>query len=124
MMEPGDQTAELFPQAGKATVSIVRATQKPADPLLEWKLRHGWTPGPGDLVSREEAILLKVSADKRRKGKACCILCTEGPMSIKDMRLITPEEDPYIQDDPCEGEKAKPVRVCEACFKERYGDGE
>ncbi len=125
MSLPGDSTVELFTsKAASAPVPIVRAMDQPIDLLLEWKLRHGWTPGPGSLVSPEEAILLKVSADKRRKGKTYCVLCAQGPMPIKDMRLITPEEDPYIQDDPLEGEKPKPVRACEACFKARYGDGE
>ncbi len=121
MISPGDSTGELFPRhAPDPTVSIIRSMDKPNDPLLEWKLRHGWTPGPGDLVSPEEAILLKVAADKRKKGKDYCILCAEGPMPIKKMRLITPEEDPYVQEDPFEGEKAEPVRLCETCFRERY----
>lgn len=95
------------------------------DPMLAWKLKNGWVPGPGDIVTAEETILLKVNADRMKDGEDYCVLCAEGPFPIKEMRLITPEEDPYIQMEPTEeGEEPDPVRACQPCFEKMDGEGE
>lgn len=95
------------------------------DPLLAWKLKHGYVPPKDSLADGEEIILLKVNADRRKKGKDYCVLCGEGPMLISEMRLITPEEDPYIQMEPLDDDDpGDPVRACMPCFKKKYEDGE
>lgn len=80
----------------------------------EFKAKHGHV---GALATAEEIIRAKVNADRQKKGEDYCVLCAEGPMPISAMRLITREEDPYIQLD-----NDDPVRACASCFEEHYPD--
>jgi hypothetical protein len=82
----------------------------------EFKAKHGHT---GALATADEIIRAKVNADRQKKGEDYCVLCAEGLMPISGMRLITSEEDPYIQLD-----SARPVRACASCFEEHYPDSE
>ena len=81
--------------------------------LEEWKLKNGVA---SELDPVEMQIKAKVIADRKLDGEDYCVLCAEGPMPIRDMRIITREEDPYIQLE----EEGMKVRACQKCFDNTY----
>lgn len=98
--------------------------------LAAWKAKHGLTTSAGEDIDPEDMMAVD---DAKRPGNCYCMGCAE-EFPISAMRLITRRQDPYLQmedDEPVESNRPdwyikveNRVRMCAACFKEKYEDDE
>lgn len=111
-MQTDSRTAEAPPGSAPPGGSASGET------LEAWKLRHGIDPKRD--VNQDE-LLMSVE-ESRAKGKSWCFGCDKH-MPIRDMKLITRRDDPYLQYDEGETDYIKKdcrVRMCPPCYKENY----
>jgi hypothetical protein len=83
----------------------------------EWKKRHGIPVGD---VNQDE--LLMIAEESASKEKAWCLGC-DGEFYVREMKLITRSDDPYVQIDEGPGDYIKKscrIRMCKTCFSEKH----
>lgn len=89
--------------------------------MAEWKRKHGIsdTSAPTDQQSAEARM---AEEDKVSTQKHDCIWCG-APFDVKDMRVITRRDDPYIQIDESEADyipEHNRIHCCQECYKDTY----